>query len=65
MRFSKPWLKVVANLLGNMAAAWFAAGMIIPNLARVSLGMLIFDLMSGTVYLLLAVEVEKQLEKYD
>ncbi|TSC87814.1 MAG: hypothetical protein G01um101416_339 [Microgenomates group bacterium Gr01-1014_16] len=69
MRFSKPWLRVLANLFGNMAAAWFAAALLVPTISGfvspIYPGVLFYDLMFGTVYLLIAVQVERELDKYD
>lgn len=66
--FTKPWLKSLSNLSINLSAAWMAVTFITPKLP-ISFSEFIYlltkNLFSGIVLLLLSVELEREIVKYD
>lgn len=66
--FTKSWLRVLSGLLTNLAAAWFGVAFITPILANVSPPLFIFtltkEIIFGTMFLLAAVKIEGELEKW-
>lgn len=63
--FTKPWLKTLSGLFINLSASWLALAFITPRISR-SLSELLISLTSnisyGIVFLVLAVNIEKDLQ---
>lgn len=63
--FTKPWLKTLFGLFINLSASWLALAFITPRISR-SLSELLISLTSnisyGIVFLVLAVNIEKDLQ---
>lgn len=63
-RWKIAWLKTLSALTVNLSAGWFAAVIIIPNLSIINgldnLAVLIYDLVFGSIFLLLGAWLEKK-----
>ncbi|MBM4401799.1 MAG: hypothetical protein FJ044_00970 [Candidatus Cloacimonetes bacterium] len=64
---TKPWLKALSGLCVNLSAGWFGAALITFNFLDPSkkggFWVLTYDIVFGTLFLLLTVRVEKYLEE--
>jgi len=58
------WLKSVAGLSINLSAGWFAAVFIVPNFSPLrtlnDFAVLFYDLLFGSIFLLVTVLLEKR-----
>lgn len=65
----RAWLQTLANMFGNLSAAWLAAAWITPVLSSYTnpntIFVLISNVLSGIVYLLIVVRLETLLEQYE
>lgn len=63
-RWKIAWLKTLSALTVNLSAGWFAAVIIVPNLSIINglgnIAVLIYDLVFGSMFLLLGVWLEKK-----
>ena len=64
---SKPWLRALSALFGNLSAGWFGVAFITPNFADIAslAGAIVLtgDIFLGILLLLVVVRIEKELEK--
>ena len=66
VKLTHPWLKAFAGLTINLSAGWYGAVLILPNFSPIKTTAdfltLIYDLLFGTIFLVLSVWCEKNLE---
>lgn len=65
MKLDKPWLRALSGLSINIAAAWFVLAFITPNYVDITkpegLLTLTRDVLSGILFLLTSVMIEREL----